>query len=125
MKRLLLLAAVVTFASCAKEEERLYVRLTATCEMCAVEYIQDGTTRRDTVIGLLQYEWNDGVATVDTVPVSASWNIVRKPGEVITFSACPIASNTEGITLAVSGDVRPINTQTSEGCAKIEQEASR
>jgi hypothetical protein len=125
MKLVLPLVLVVALASCAKDPARLNVTMKATCRMCAVEYVNDGVTHRDTIIGQINATWIDGNAILDTMSATGTWNVVREDGEAVYLKACRLRNDSADgrITLRVEGDIRPLNFTASHpsACALIDQ----
>lgn len=121
MKRVLLWLLVGVLASCHKEDDRSDVRLTVTCQGCAIQYWDgDGTERRDTMIGDITYPYVDGVVQPDTVPGSLSWNVVLPEGARPRAIACPLPSGEGPITLKASGGMQATAVSDPGQCAQLD-----
>lgn len=108
---------LLVLTSCAKEPQRVDVRLSAKCRECAIEYTANGETHRDTMFWIIT-EYGD------TTPISSAWNIAFLDGDVgFSFQACPLRTDTfMDVRVMATGDIETISSTVNDGgCAYITQ----
>lgn len=115
MKHALALLLVLVLFSCTKEEERLNVRASVTCRMCAFQVNHDGEVKSDTIIGTLAYTGSGANMITDTIAATATHNFNAIKGSNIIVTACRLRADTSDgpITISVIGDI-PTYTATAD-----------
>ena len=109
-----LLPAVLLLAACQKDNGPSDVAYTASGRMCAVEWTNDGTTYRDTIVG--QFVFSGGQA-IDTINGTGKWNIKADEGERLFIRACPLVCDS-AVVLSVHVDGETASADSC-GCATL------
>lgn len=90
----------------------------AKCRMCAIEWEQDGSVRRDTVIGRLNYS---GGELIDTTNGTGKWNVVLDDGERIYFRACHLRPDSVDGEITITTDIGDRCDSWGGECAAIDR----
>jgi hypothetical protein len=113
MKKSTPIILALALVSCSKEEVAADLRVEVTCKRCTVVVTSPAGVVHDTIPGRLVYTWQDGCATIDTVPETAAYNLKARGSDSGSVSAC----GQEAIVIELSGAYKA--TSTGAPCTSI------
>lgn len=98
MKKSNVLVVAILVAGCTKERSEGFVRYTAQCDSCVVEWYDDGVWRRDSLFSNVVL----GPNGIDTIPAWARFNIMASTGDMLSVRC----ESTKGpCHLSIDGDM--------------------
>lgn len=118
------IAVVMLFLSCRKDRDSRWVKLSAQCRMCAIEYTDnDDTPHFDTIIGTITWTDASGTLIPDTTQGTGTWNVWAEDGTDIRLAGCRLRSDTldGSIRLYIGGNVpeRQTTADFPQQCASL------